>query len=429
MGAIDISGIKKAFSVFDTEPELIYLDSASTALVPRCVSGRVFDYLRYQHANSGRGQYRLAESATRLVRDARSAAARFIGAESADTLAFCSSATEGINMVASGWLSERLKPGQNVVISAAEHHANLLPWQKVCKQASAQLRVVDLNAHGQVDLNHLKALVDDNTVLLAMSQVSNVLGVINDVSAWAAIAHKVGARLLVDASQAVAHVPASVASWACDFYVFSGHKLYAGPGCAVLYVCKAAQTEFKPTRLGGGIVTEVDWQQASFIQGIEVYEAGSPNIAAIVALHAAIDFIDSIGWQKILEHERVLISYLLGKLNSLDFVQPLLSWDISASDVGVGENTKAELPVLISFTCQGLHSHDLASLLNAENIALRAGLHCAQPLHKQLNVSNSSRVSLGLYNNKEDMDLFIKALSRAYELLAVVNEPVGMVNE
>lgn len=396
---------KAEFPVFSKIPELVYLDSAATTLVPACVVSRISDYLSFEHANSHRGLYKLSADATALVDEARLSLAQFIGAESVNTIAFCSCATEALNILAQSFTDTVIRKGDNLIVSIAEHHANILPWQALCERVGAELRFVGLNEWGQLDVAALESLVDEHTRLMALTQVSNVLGVLDEVAPWAALAKANGVKLLVDGCQAVAHGPVDVRAMGCDFYVFSGHKMYAGSGVGVLYIRESHVDSIQPSKLGGGIVKTVGRQVSSLIDGIEKFEAGSRNTAAIVGLKAAVNFINTIGWARIKAQQKTVMSCLIKSINERDY----LSTFIPAQ----------EESVLVSVFAEGVHSHDLSSYLDQQNIAVRAGHHCAEPLHAYFEKNSSTRISLALYNNTQDIQKLMCALDEAHELLAI----------
>ncbi|WDE00357.1 aminotransferase class V-fold PLP-dependent enzyme [Thalassomonas actiniarum] len=401
----DQSPFKSDFAVFShpDNTELCYLDSAATCLTPKVVAEAMYQYQSFSHANSHKGLYRLSASATERVEQARVSVAEFIGAD-ADELVFTFGTTEAINLVANSFVRPRLSADKNIVISCAEHHANLLPWQRLCQQTGAELRVASLTPQGLLDVAELAALLDDNTCFIAISHISNVLGGLNPVEQVCRLARQQSIPVLIDGAQAVSHGPVDVKHLDCDFYAFSGHKLYGPAGCGVLFARADCIEVMEPDTLGGGIVEQVTLTETRFIDGPMKFEPGSHNVAAICGLVAAIDYIRGIGWPALVAYMDELSVYLHQQLGDLPFIKPLIPGASGAW--------------LCSFQCQGVHSHDVAGMLDGDDIAVRAGHHCAQPLHHYLGLKSSVRVSLGLYNGREDIDRLVASLKHTYQLLA-----------
>jgi cysteine desulfurase/selenocysteine lyase len=407
---------KKDFPVFNQQgqPTLCYLDSAATSLTPQVVADAVHQYQCFSHANSHKGLYQLSHNATELVEQSRISVANFIGARSSEEIVFTAGATQAINLVARGFVNKRLSKQQltikertqkNIIISCAEHHANLLPWQALTEQFNCELRIVPLTSEGIIDLQAFELLLDDNTLIVSFTQMSNVIGLENPIKAISKLTKTHKVPLLVDGAQSIAHHQVDVVDLGCDFYLFSSHKMYGVVGCGVLYI-KAEHISFmQADLLGGGIVEQVSFSQASFVTNIHKFEAGSHNVAAICGLKSAIDYIHAISWDVIEKYYQQLNQYLLTQLQTLPFIQLLA-------------NNGQPRP-LVSFQMIGVHSHDVATFLDSDDVAIRAGHHCAQPLHHYLNVNSSCRVSLGLYNGREDIDRLVASLRCAHELLAL----------
>lgn len=394
---------KVEFPVFEQQPTLTYLDSAATTLTPEVVAKSMYHYQCFSHANSHKGLYQLSANATQLVEDNRDKIARFIGASCGSEITFTSGTTEAINILAHSLVRPKLAPVHNIVISSAEHHANLLPWQKICRDIGAQLRIAPLNDLGVIDLALLEALIDENTVLVAINHVSNVLGTVNDIKAITALAHAKAALVLVDGAQAVGHMPVNVKQLECDFYVFSAHKMYGPTGCGVLWAKTDLMEGAEPYNLGGGIVNKVTFEHTSYITGAQKFEVGSRNVAAIVGLGAAIDFIENITWPEITAYYQLLSQHLYDGLKTIDEIKPLVPLQVDA--------------ILVSINVGHVHAHDVATILDDQNIAVRAGHHCAQPLHKLLGCKTSIRASLGLYNSAEDIENLIAGLKHSLALM------------
>jgi cysteine desulfurase/selenocysteine lyase len=406
-----MSAWKHDFPIFSSHahPKLCYLDSAATCLTPKHVATAMYHYQCYSHANSHKGLYQLSAKATELVENSRNKVSEFLNAAARSELVFTSGTTESINIVANSFVAPKMSSDANIVISSAEHHANILPWQKICQLHNAELRIAPLTLAGIIDTEALAGLLDKNTVIVAISHVSNVLGFINPVAEICQLAQLKGIAVLVDGAQAVAHGNVNLADMGCDFYTFSAHKLYGPTGCGVLYAKGDHLTQMPPYTLGGGIINRVTFQEAEFINSPLKFEPGSHNVIGIVGLVEAIDYLNDISWFDITQHMSNISAYLVDKLNELSFINPLLGH----------VNGVQSLPSLISFQLEGVHAHDVASILDSENVAVRAGHHCAQPLHQLFDVSATVRTSLGIYNSYEDIDRLVVALTNAYQLLAI----------
>lgn len=401
-----ISPWKNDFPLFSSSvyQKLHYLDSAATCLVPKIVADCSYQYLTQEHANSHRGIYQLSHNATVKVEQARVLISDFINANTPEELVFCNGTTDAINILANGFIKPKLSSRHNIIISQAEHHANFLPWQMLCQQTGAELRIIRLNKNHVIDIEHLNASIDANTLLIAVNHISNVLGTINPVKEICNIAKKNNVPVLIDGAQAVAHHDVDVSDIGCDFYAFSGHKMYAGSSCGGLYINKKHHEIFIPVTLGGGIVDKVTNTEARYVKSIQKLEAGTLNAGGIMCLSAATTYLNSIDKKPIQQYLKQLSIYLLNQLNQLSFIKL-----ISAND---------EIASIITFTMDGVHSHDIASILDSNNIAVRVGHHCAQPLHQYLGIKNSIRVSLGLYSQQDDIDELISALVSCHEMLA-----------
>lgn len=409
-----MSAWKHDFPIFSSHahPELCYLDSAATCLTPKRVATAMYNYQCYSHANSHKGLYQLSVKATELVENAREKVAEFLNAPKQSELVFTSGTTESINIVANSFVAPKMNPDANIVISSVEHHANILPWQRICQLHHAELRIAPLTLAGIIDIEALNALLDENTIIVAISHISNVLGLVNPVAEVCQLAQQKGIAVLVDGAQAVAHGHINLAELGCDFYTFSAHKLYGPTGCGVLYAKGDHLTQMPPDALGGGIVNRVTFEKTEFIHSPLKFEPGSHNVVGIVGLVEAIDYLNDISWLDITEHMTNISTYLVDKLGELSFVKPLLG------HIG-GVQSLPSVPSLISFQLEGVHAHDVASLLDGENIAVRAGHHCAQPLHQMFAVNATVRTSLGIYNSDKDIDRLVIALTNAYQLLAI----------
>ncbi|TWS94638.1 cysteine desulfurase [Streptococcus sp. sy018] len=379
---------------------LVYLDNAATSQKPQMVLDALNQYYRTSNANVHRGVHSLAERATIAYEIARDKVADFIGANRKEII-FTKGATAGLNIVAT-WAERLLKPGDEVLISIMEHHANLIPWQQVCQRTGAKLVYVYLK-DGQLDLADLKTKLNANTKFVSIAHVSNVLGCVNPVKEIADLAHQVGAYLVLDAAQSVGHIALNVADLACDFMVFSGHKMYAPTGIGVLYGRKSLLEQLPPVEFGGEMIASVSEQDASWAELPYKFEAGTPPIAEAIGLGAAIDYLNQIGLSKVTAHEANLIAYLLPKLQQIDGLTLY------------GPKDRQNRLGVFSFNLEGLHPHDVATALDYQGIAVRAGHHCAQPLMTYLGTNATVRASLACYNTKADCDRLISGIQATKE--------------
>ena len=408
---------KNDFPIFsiNAHPNLCYFDSAATCLTPKHVAEAIYHYQCFSHANSHKSLYQLSANATELVEQAREKVANFVGAVDHEKVIFTASSTESINLVAASFVRERLTKHSNIIISAAEHHANLLPWQALCKRVGANLRVAPVTSQGQIDVTALAQLIDSDTVLIAISHVSNVLGVINPIKKITAVAHQKNVPVLVDGAQGVRYGPVNFTELDCDFYVFSAHKIYGATGCGVL-VCKRQYIEqMSPFQLGAGIAQSVSYQEAIYTGSALKFEPGSHNVAGIVGLVEAIDYLNDITWSEITAHIDALSAYLFEQLRDFPFIKPLV---FLPNNEFSSNNTSdvVQCPSIFSFTMSDVSCQDVASFLDDSDIAVRAGKQCAEPLHQHLNLDASLRVSLGIYNGFDDIDRLVAGIKNLHQL-------------
>ncbi|MBF13475.1 MAG: cysteine desulfurase CsdA [Legionellales bacterium] len=383
------------------QQDLAFLDSASTTQKPQSVIDRESEYYEHHNANIHRGIYRLSEQVTAWYESVRSQVAQWMNAQSHEVI-FCRGTTEALNMVATCYLSHRCQRGGNIIVSAMEHHANLLPWQRIAQAFDCEIRVIKLNHDNQLDLEHYQSLLDNNTQMVTVTHVSNVLGTVNPIKTICEMAHQYDIPVCVDGAQAVAHIPMDVQDLGCDFYTFSGHKLYAPTGTGVLFAAEKWMKQMQPAQVGGGIITEVTYSDSQLVSAPHCFEAGTPNISGVIALGSAIAYIQKIPWSDIMEHERQLLDYLIGQFDSID----------GLTIAGSLDNRVA----CLSFSLDAIHPHDIASILDRDGVLVRAGHLCAMPLVKSLGYPSLTRVSLGLYNNHEDIDRLIRSLKRVVEI-------------
>jgi len=401
--ALDTDALRRDFPALDASVHghrLAYLDSASTSLKPRAVIDAVVRVFTHEAGNVHRGVHALAEAATEAFDAARETIARFVGGRS-DEIVLTSGTTEAINLVAHSWGRSNVGPGDTVIASALEHHSNLVPWQVLCAERGATLRIAPIDDAGRIDLAALAGMLDHRVKLVAVSQLSNVVGTIAPIAEISGLAHAVGAVVLVDGAQAVAHLTIDVAQLGCDFYAFSGHKLFAPTGTGVLWARRALLAVMPAWQTGGEMVAAVDYAAARLRQPPHRFEAGTPNIVGVIGLGAAIRYLATLDREALASHEARLHRRLRSELAGLDGVRL----------VGVPETA------VVAFTVTGAHPHDVATIADRDGVAIRSGHHCAQPLHQRLGVEASARASLALYNDDADIDALITSVARAHRVL------------
>ncbi|EBW9403994.1 cysteine desulfurase SufS [Salmonella enterica subsp. enterica serovar Typhimurium] len=382
---------------------LAYLDSAASAQKPNQVIDAESAFYRHGYAAVHRGIHTLSAQATESMENVRKQASRFINARSAEELVFVRGTTEGINLVANSWGTENIRAGDNIIISEMEHHANIVPWQMLCERKGAELRVIPLHPDGTLRLETLAALFDDRTRLLAITHVSNVLGTENPLPDMIALARQHGAKVLVDGAQAVMHHAVDVQALDCDFYVFSGHKLYGPTGIGILYVKEALLQEMPPWEGGGSMISTVSLTQGTtWAKAPWRFEAGTPNTGGIIGLGAAIDYVTSLGLDKIGDYEQMLMRYALEQLAQV----PDITLYGPAQRLGV-----------IAFNLGKHHAYDVGSFLDNYGIAVRTGHHCAMPLMAWYGVPAMCWASLAMYNTHEEVDRLVAGLTRIHRLL------------
>lgn len=404
---INSQELKKDFPILDQlvhDEGYTYLDNAATSQKPKQVLDRIRRYYDYDNANVHRGVHTLAERATRDYEASRQKVANFINANSSKEIVFTRGTTTSLNWVAQ-FAKQILKPGDEVLISIMEHHANLIPWQEVCRQTGASLVYAYLK-EGTLDLDDFKAKVTSKTRFVCMAHVSNVLGCVNPIQEITAIAHGVGAYMVVDGAQSVPHMAVDVQALNCDFLAFSGHKMLGPTGIGVLYGKEEVLNLMDPVEFGGEMIDFVYEQEASWKSLPWKLEAGTPNIAGAIGLAAAIDYLESLGMSAIQNHERELVSYILPKLQAIDGLKLY------------GPGNPMDQTGVLSFNLDGLHPHDVATALDYEGIAVRAGYHCAQPLLRHLEISAAVRASFYIYNTKEDCDRLVEAILKTKEFFS-----------
>ena len=396
------------FPIFGNNP-LVYIDNAATAQKPEAVIDAVADFYERHNANPLRGLYSLSVDATEELESARAAVCNFIGASSPDEIVFTRNTTESLNLVAYSYGLSNLQAGDEVVVSITEHHSNLLPWQFVCKKTGATLKFIECEPDGSIDLDKVEKLIGDRTVIVAVAQVSNVLGRENPVAEIAALAHRVGAVMVVDGAQSTPHMHVDVRSTDADFFAFSGHKMYGPMGIGVLYAKRQLLDLMPPFLFGGEMIDSVKRDSAVFSEPPHKFEAGTVNVAGAVGLHAAIDYVRSVGFETIGRREFEVSSRAMTGMFGMKHVHV------------VGSHDPAEHNGIITFTVDDVHPHDVSEILAADNVAVRAGHHCAQPLHDYLGLRSTVRASFAFYNTIADADKFLESLSTVRERMGYGN--------
>ncbi|WP_080875155.1 cysteine desulfurase [Oceanobacillus timonensis] len=400
---MDVKAVKEQFPILQQEVNghpLVYLDSSATSQKPVQVIEAVNDYYKYNNSNVHRGVHTLGSRATDQYEGAREKVREFINAKHAREIIFNRGTTAGLNLVASSYARDNVGPDDEIVITPMEHHSNLIPWQQAAKATGARLVYLPLQEDGTISLDDVKNTVNDKTKIVAVTHVSNVLGTINPIKEITAIAHQHGAVMVVDGAQGAPHVKVDVQDIDCDFYAFSGHKMCGPTGIGVLYGKQELLENMEPIEFGGEMIDFVDLYDSTWKELPWKFEGGTPVIAGAIGLAAAIDFLNEIGQDDILAHEKELATYALGQMQTIDGIQIY------------GPQNRAGL---ITFNLDEVHPHDAATVLDMEGIAVRAGHHCAQPLMKWLDVVATARASFYLYNTKEDIDLLVSGLVKTKE--------------
>jgi cysteine desulfurase/selenocysteine lyase len=400
----DVEEIRHDFPILDRrigENRLVYLDNAATSQKPRQVIQALTDYYEHHNANIHRGVHRLAEEATAAYEEARQKVARFLGAPDARDLVFTRGTTESINLVAYAWGRRFLREGDELVLTEAEHHSNLVPWQLAAQASGAKLRFIPILEDGMLDLDEAEHLIGPKTRLVGCIHASNVLATINPVERLAELAHENGALMLVDGAQSAPHLPVDVEALGCDFFACSGHKMLGPTGVGVLWGRSEILEEMDPFLGGGEMIREVHLDRSTWNDLPYKFEAGTMNVAQAVGLGAAVDYLDGLGMENVREHERHLGEYAYGRLSEIEGITLY--------------GPKRDRMGLVSFSLPDVHPHDLSQLLDEEGVAIRSGHHCAQPLMRRLGVAATARASFYLYNTEQEADALVEALARARE--------------
>jgi cysteine desulfurase / selenocysteine lyase len=407
MSNFDVEKIRQDFPVLSQTVNgkpLRYLDNAASSQVPRLVIERGAKYLQEEHSNVHRGVHYLSQFATTAYEGAREKVKRFINAKEAKECIFVRGCTEGVNLVMHGYGRKFVGENDEIIISGMEHHSNIVPWQMLCEEKGARLRVIPLNQKGEIVLEEYENLLNEKTKLIAITHVANSIGTVLPVKEMISTAHKFGVPVLVDGAQATPHFPVDVQDLDADFYTFSGHKMFAPTGSGVLYGKKHLLEKMQPFQGGGSMIRTVTFEKTTYAGIPEKFEAGTPAIASQIGLGAAIDYLNSIDLDAAFAHEHQLLEYATEKLSANEGVKII--------------GTAAEKASVLSFTIEGVHPHDIGTILDQSGIAVRAGHHCAQPVMKFFEVPATARASFAFYNTREEVDALAEAVEKVIEVFA-----------
>ena len=381
---------------------LVYLDNAATTLKPQCVLDSLIGYYSKETANVHRGIYYLSEKATEAYEGARSKVQRFLSASDPQEIVFVRGTTEAINLVATSYGRTFLRSGDEIILSTIEHHSNIVPWQMLCKDIGTCLKIIPVNDNGELILEEYERLLNRNTKIVSIGHVSNAIGTIHAIRRIIELAHRQNAVVLIDGAQAVPHLAVHMKELDCDFYAFSGHKLYGPTGIGVLYGKSKLLEKMPPYQGGGEMISSVTFEKTTYNKLPYKFEAGTPSIAGAIGLGSAIDFVRQIGMDAITRHEKDLLTYATDKIQEMDGVRII--------------GTAKEKSAILSFVIEGVHPHDVGTILDQEAIAIRAGHHCAMPTMQRFGVPATVRASFALYNTKEEIDSFVAALQKIREI-------------
>jgi cysteine desulfurase/selenocysteine lyase len=383
---------------------LVYLDNAATTQKPCAVIDAISRYYQFDNANIHRGVHDLSQRATRKYEDARELIRGFLNATDASEIVFVRGATEGINLVAQTYGRSHVRTGDEVLITTLEHHSNIVPWQMLCEEKGAMLRIAPINDRGELLLEAFSRLLGPRTKIVAVAHVSNALGTINPLHPMIELAHAQGAAVVVDGAQAVPHLAVDVKTLDCDFYVFSGHKVYGPTGIGVLYGKRALLEGMPPYQGGGDMISSVTFEKILYNKVPHKFEAGTPDISGVIGLGAAIDYLGKLGLDEVSRHEQDVLSYATESVSGLPGVRLI--------------GTAKEKTGVLSFVMDGIHPHDIGTVLDQEGVAVRTGHHCAQPLMERFGVAATTRASFGLYNTREEVDALIRGIRKVQEVFA-----------
>src|SRR5947209_8255423 len=403
----DVERIREDFPVLKQTihgKPLVYLDSAATAQKPFAVIDAIRKFHEVDCANIHRGVHELSQRSTAAYEETRTKAKRFLNSKSKSELIFVRGTTEAVNLVSNSWGRGNVKEGDEIVISAMEHHSNIVPWQMLCEEKNAKLRVIPMNDAGELLLDEYDALLNERTRLVAITHVSNALGTVNPVKEMIDRAHKYGVPVLIDGAQWAPHMPIDVQDLDCDFYAFSGHKMFAPTGSGVVYGKARLLNSMNPFQGGGDMIKTVTFEKTTYADLPNKFEAGTPAIASQIGLGAAIDYLNIIGREKAAAYEHELLNYATDRISAIEGIRIV--------------GTAREKLGVLSFTIDGVHPHDIGTILDQQGIAVRAGHHCAQPVMRRLNLPATARASFAFYNTKAEGDVLAEAIEKVIEVFS-----------
>ena len=404
-GSFDVEQIREQFPILRTwvrGHELVYLDNAATSQKPQAVIDAIVEYYESGNANIHRGVHYLSEKATEEFEAGRRAVQRFIHAAHSSEIIFARGTTEAINLVAQTYGRANVGAGDEIVVTAMEHHSNIVPWQMLCLEKGATLKVAPINDQGEVLLEEYEKLLGPKTKLVAIGHVSNALGTVNPVKGMIATAHAKGIPVLVDGAQAVPHIPVDVPDLDCEFYAFSAHKMYGPTGIGVLYGKQALLEAMPPWQGGGDMISSVTWEKTTYNKVPHKFEAGTPDMAAVAGLKAAIEFLDEVGIERVAAHEHDLLEYATRVVSAIEGVRLI--------------GTAAEKAGVLSFVLEDVHPHDIGTILDQEGIAVRTGHHCAQPVMDRFCIPATVRASFAVYNTRAEVDALARGIRKVMEV-------------
>jgi len=406
MKKFNVNDIRKDFPILSREVNgkpLVYLDNGATSQKPQVVIDAINSYYSHDNANIHRGVHTLSQVATTAYEEARKKIQHWINAELSEEVLFTKGTTDGVNIISNAWGRFHLQKGDEVIITEMEHHSNIVPWQMICDERQAKLKVIPVNDAGELQMKEYKKMLSEKTKMVALVHISNTLGTINPVKEIIKLAHEVGAKVLVDGAQQVAHAAPNVRDLDADFYVFGLHKMFGPTGVGVLYGKKELLDEIPPYQGGGDMIKTVTFEKTTYNELPHKFEAGTPNISAGIATAAAVDYITSLNWDEIHVHEQELLNYATAELKKIKGLKI------------IGE--AREKASVISFIVEGVHAYDLGVIVDKMGIAVRTGHHCTQPLMNRFGIQGTIRASFAFYNTKEEVDVLIAALNRAIKML------------
>jgi cysteine desulfurase / selenocysteine lyase len=405
--ALDVEGLRRDFPALDQRVHgrpLVYLDNAASAQKPRAMIEAVDRYYSEYASNVHRGLHALAERATAAYEGARETAARFLGAAGAVECVFVRGTTEAVNLVAQSFVRPRLGPGDEVLITELEHHSNIVPWQLLCAERGARLRVAPIDDRGAVMVEEFARLLGERTRFASFAHVSNALGTVNPIAEMTALAHERGVPVLVDGAQAAPHLPIDVAALGCDFYAFSGHKAFGPNGIGVLYGRAELLREMPPWQGGGDMIRTVTFEKTEYAPPPHRFEAGTPNVAGAIGLGATLEYLMALGMERVASYDRELLAYATDAVSQLPGVRLV--------------GTAPEKAGVLSFVVEGVHAHDVGTVLDREGIAVRAGHHCAQPVMARFGVAATARASFAFYNTRAEVDVLVRGIEKVRRVFA-----------